>query len=352
MNLQRYIKIDGIYQLLSEAHKTGRPIYIHSPTGVGKTAAVRYFYRNKKVLWLGEADGKLTAMPPEERIAEDTVIFDDVSFLDDSASQQYITSMIRNGRKHAVILGRPVLPVFLIPFVLAPVLNAWVFKLFVDVLGMNGFLYTLPWTTPAPIGIVLGCGLSPLAFVFAVVALVLDFVVYYPFFKTYDLQKCEEEAQIEAEELEALASDKAARMSDAFQGKTQASELSAAAPAPTKAAPVAEAASGEGLAGKKVLVLCAGGGTSGLLANALAKAAEERGIDLESAAGAYGAHLDIMPDFDLVVLAPQVASYYEDLKLDADRMGVKAAACEGRQYIALTRDGEAALEFVRQQLSE
>lgn len=105
MNLQRYIKIDGIYQLLSEAHKTGRPIYIHSPTGVGKTAAVRYFYRNKKVLWLGEADGKLTAMPPEERIAEDTVIFDDVSFLDDSASQQYITSMIRNGRKHAVILG-------------------------------------------------------------------------------------------------------------------------------------------------------------------------------------------------------------------------------------------------------
>jgi PTS system lactose-specific IIC component len=52
-----------------------------------------------------------------------------------------------------------------------------------------------------------------------------------------------------------------------------------------------------------------------------------------------------------VVLAPQVASYYEDLKLDADRMGVKAAACEGRQYIALTRDGAAALEFVREQLA-
>ena len=83
----------------------------------------------------------------------------------------------------------------------------------------------------------------------------------------------------------------------------------------------------------------------------MAKAAKEHGLDLESAAGAYGAHLDIMPDFDLVVLAPQVASYYEDLKLDADRMGVKAAACEGRQYIALTRDGAAALEFVREQLA-
>ena len=116
MSFQRYIKVDGIYERLSEARKTGRPIYIHSPTGIGKTAAVRYFYRNKKALWLGEADGKLTAMPPEEKISEDTVIFDDISFLTDSASQQYISGIIKSGRKHAVILGRPVMPVFLITF--------------------------------------------------------------------------------------------------------------------------------------------------------------------------------------------------------------------------------------------
>ena len=141
-------------------------------------------------------------------------------------------------------------------------------------------------------------------------------------------------------------------MTDAFQGRADASTIASSTPTPAPSAPAATATSTSGLSGKKVLVLCAGGGTSGLLANALAKAAEERGIDLESAAGAYGAHLDIMPDFDLVVLAPQVASYYEDLKLDADRMGVKATACEGRQYIALTRNGEAALEFVREQLAE
>ena len=145
-------------------------------------------------------------------------------------------------------------------------------------------------------------------------------------------------------------------MSDAFQGRTKASELadgSAAAPAASESgAGKASAPGADALSGKRVLVLCAGGGTSGLLANALAKAALEQGIDLESAAGAYGAHLDIMPDFDLVVLAPQVASYYEDLKLDADRMGVRAAACEGRQYIALTRNGEAALAFVREQLAQ
>ena len=256
------------------------------------------------------------------------------------------------GVNEPFLFGAPMVlnPVFLVPFVLAPVANAWVFKLFIDVLGMNGFLYTLPWTTPAPLGIVLGCGLSPLSFVFVAVALVLDFAIYYPFFKTYDLTKCEEEAQVEADELEIRAANKAARMSDAFQGRADASTLSAGAPG--AGAKVKKASTGiAGLAGKKVLVLCAGGGTSGLLANALAKAAQEHGLDLESAAGAYGAHLDIMPDFDLVVLAPQVASYYEDLKLDADRMGVKAAACEGRQYIALTRDGEAALEFVNGQLN-
>ena len=256
------------------------------------------------------------------------------------------------GVNEPFLFGAPMVlnPVFLVPFVLAPVANAWMFKLFIDVLGMNGFLYTLPWTTPAPLGIVLGCGLSPLSFVFVGVALAMDFLIYYPFFKTYDLEKCEEEAQVEADELEARAADKASRMTDAFQGRADASQLAADAPAPATKAP---AAAGRGsLADKRVLVLCAGGGTSGLLANALAKAAMEHGIGLESAAGAYGAHLDIMPDFDLVVLAPQVASYYEDLKIDADRMGVRAAACEGRQYIALTRDGDAALEFVRQQLAE
>lgn len=259
------------------------------------------------------------------------------------------------GVNEPFLFGAPMVlnPVFLIPFVVAPVANAWVFKLFIDVLGMNGFLYTLPWTTPAPLGIVLGCGLSPLSFVFVAVALVLDFVIYYPFFKMYDLEKCEEEAQIEAEELEARAADKAARMSDAFQGKAPAAAVATAAPAKASiASPAASTTSAGSLEGKKVLVLCAGGGTSGLLANALAKAADEHGIDLESAAGSYGAHLDIMPDFDLVVLAPQVASYLEDLKIDADRMGVKVAACEGRQYIALTRNGEEALSFVSDHLSK
>ena len=51
-------------------------------------------------------------------------------------------------------------------------------------------------------------------------------------------------------------------------------------------------------------------------------------------------------DYDLVVLAPQFANYYEDLKKDTDRLGIKSAACEGKKYIELTRNPQKALEFV------
>ncbi|MBM6799027.1 PTS lactose transporter subunit IIBC, partial [Coprobacillus cateniformis] len=103
---------------------------------------------------------------------------------------------------------------------------------------------------------------------------------------------------------------------------------------------------GDVLKSRRILVLCAGGGTSGLLANALAKGAKEKDISLITAAGSYGAHMDIMKDYDLIILAPQVANYYQDLKKDTDRLGIKCVACEGKQYIQLTRDPNGALEFV------
>ena len=260
------------------------------------------------------------------------------------------------------LFGAPMVlnPVFFIPFVAAPVLNIWLLKIFVDVLGMNGFLYTLPWTTPAPIGIIMGLGFQPLAFVFLAAVLVLDFVVYYPFFKVYDREKCEEEAHALDEEVEARAAQKGAAMTAAFQGEASAESVASGA-----AAAIAQGASGaaqekpgvvagdlSSLNGKAVLVLCQGGGTSGLLANALAKAAQEHGIDLTTGAESYGNHVDMLPDYDLVVLAPQAASYLEDLKKDCDRLGLKCCSCRGKQYIELSRDGEAALRFVTEQLAD
>ena len=52
-------------------------------------------------------------------------------------------------------------PVFFVPFVFAPIANIWILKIFIDFLGMNGFMYTLPWTVPGPIGTIMGLGFQP-----------------------------------------------------------------------------------------------------------------------------------------------------------------------------------------------
>ena len=220
------------------------------------------------------------------------------------------------GVNEPILFGAPLIlnPIFFVPFICAPILNVWLFKIFVDYLGMNSFLYILPWTTPGPLGLFLGCGMAIKALILAILLLVMDFVVYYPFFKVYDHEKCEEEKEKGLDQV-----------------GTEEEQIEV---------------DGDTLKSKRILVLCAGGGTSGLLANALKKGAEEQNIPLITAAGAYGAHTDIMQDYDLVVLAPQVASFYEDLKKDTDRLGIKCVACEGKQYIALTRDPDAALKFV------
>ena len=241
------------------------------------------------------------------------------------------------GVNEPILFGAPLIlnPIFFIPFIGAPIINVWLFKFFVDVVGMNSFMYVLPWTTPGPIGIVLGCGMGLLTIAFATLILVVDFVIYYPFFKVYDKQKVEEENQKET--------DKSFENTVNSTNKVAFREISATK---TKDPVQREnSTSKDILNNKRVLVLCAGGGTSGLLANALSKAAKANNIDMLTAANSYGSHVDMLEDFDLVILAPQVASNYEDLKKDTDRLGKKAVAVEGKKYIELTRNPEKALEF-------
>lgn len=221
-----------------------------------------------------------------------------------------------------ILFGAPIVlnPVLFVPFILAPILNVWIFKFFVDGLGMNAFTYILPWTTPAPIGLVIGTGFAKLAFVLAPLLLVVDAVLYYPFFRVYDAQLVEKEKAGAVEE--------------------NADEAVVAVPA----APVvteADLPSDE----KRVLVLCASGATSSMLAKAITKGAEHRHAPVESIAMAYGQHKDIITDFDLIVLAPQMASMYDELKSDCDAKGVKSATTSGREYVGLTRDPDKALDF-------
>jgi PTS system lactose-specific IIC component len=57
-----------------------------------------------------------------------------------------------------------------------------------------------------------------------------------------------------------------------------------------------------------------------------------------------------MQDYDMVILAPQVGSYFEDIKEDTDRLGIKLAATKGAEYISLTRDPKKAVDYIINQL--
>ena len=240
------------------------------------------------------------------------------------------------GVNEPILFGAPLVlnPIFFIPFIFAPIANVWIFKFFIETLGMNSFTANLPWTTPGPLGIVLGTNFQFLSFALAALLIVVDIVIYYPFLKVYDEQILEEE--------------RSGKTNDELKEKVAANFNTAKADAILAKAGV-ESAQNTITEETNVLVLCAGGGTSGLLANALNKAAEEYKVPVKAAAGGYGAHREMLPEFDLVILAPQVASNFEDMKAETDKLGIKLAKTEGAQYIKLTRDGKGALAFVQAQ---
>ena len=245
------------------------------------------------------------------------------------------------GVNEPILFGAPLVlnPIFFIPFIFAPIANVWIFKFFIETLGMNSFTTNLPWTTPAPLGQILGTNFQVLSFILAALLIVVDVAIYYPFLKVYDEQILEEE--------------RSGKANDELKEKVAANFNTAKADAILEKAGVEDAPAENTITEEtNVLVLCAGGGTSGLLANALNKAAAEYKVPVKAAAGGYGAHREMLPEFDLVILAPQVASNFEDMKAETDKLGIKLAKTEGAQYIKLTRDGQGALAFVQAQFEE
>ncbi|HJE97768.1 MAG TPA: lactose-specific PTS transporter subunit EIIC [Ligilactobacillus acidipiscis] len=233
-----------------------------------------------------------------------------------------------------ILFGTPIImnPMFFFPFILTPIVNVCMFKFFVDVLGMNSIMYTMPWTLPGFIGIPVSTGFAPLSFVYVALIIVLDILVYWPFFRAYDKSLLAEEVAKE-ENVETTEENGGIVIAASADHELQTADNQAIPENST------------------VLVLCAGGGTSGILANALNKLATERGLSLSAAARAYGQDMDLIQDMDLVILAPQMDSMKNNLKKITDKYGVKMVSTSGKQYIELTRDGDKALAFVSEQLS-
>lgn len=234
------------------------------------------------------------------------------------------------GVNEPMLFGAPIVlnPIFFIPFILTPILNVWLFKFFVDVLGMNGFIYNLPWTTPGPLGLIMGTGFAFQAIILMLVLLVVDFLMYFPFFKVYDNELLEKERTQENELVEE---------------KLEAVEEQAVTAAAVEAM-------AETKTEKKILVLCANGATSAMLANAIKKGAKEKNIPLDSTAMAYGQHKDLLGEFDLIILAPQMASMLGELQEDVKGLKTRAASTSGAEYVALARTPEEAVNFVFENL--
>lgn len=258
-----------------------------------------------------------------------------------------------------LLFGAPMIlnPYMLIPFVAAGCVNVSVAKFFIDNVGMNGFSFVVPWATPAPIGIFITTNFQLIALVFVAIIILLDAIIYLPFLKAYDKLLCDQEAERAAElDLEsngaaAIAADASA---PAVEQATASVETTAAAaeskPVADQPEPAADASAKKDVDGLKVLVLCAGAGTSAMLANAIKEGAAQTGENIASSAGAYGQHTAIMDQYDVIVLAPQVRSYYNDMKADTDRLGIKLLAPRGKEYIDLTRDPAGAIKWLRENL--
>ena len=254
-----------------------------------------------------------------------------------------------------LLFGAPMIlnPYMFIPFIVAPCVNVCLAKFFIEVIGMNGFSFVVPWATPAPIGIFITTNFQPLSLVFVALCLLIDALIYWPFLKAYDDMLCAEEAERAAAEAgEAEAEPVIAAATAGGAAVLAEPAAGAAAPAANDDAPAAEdAATGvQSLAGLKVLVLCAGAGTSALLANAIKDGADALGVDIATNAGAYGQHISIMDQYDVIVLAPQVATYYEDMKADTDRLGITLLSPRGKEYIDLTRDPAGSVRWLAEKL--
>lgn len=233
-----------------------------------------------------------------------------------------------------LLFGAPIIlnPYFLIPFVVAPMVNVVIGKAFIDLQLMHGFMYVLSWALPGPIGAFLDTNFQWSAIVLMIILLAVDTLIYLPFVKAYDVSLLEHEKAVDAK----LATETATTQPQTtVQNESASQTVATQVKAPEKLTKQL-----------RVLVLCAGGGTSEQLANALTTGAKQYDEPIVASAGAYGAHHDILPNYDLVVLAPQVRTYYQDLKAETDPLHIKLVATKGQQYIALTRDPKKALEFI------
>ncbi|MEZ9179868.1 PTS sugar transporter subunit IIC [Vibrio cyclitrophicus] len=102
-----------------------------------------------------------------------------------------------------VIFGSPIVmnPILFIPFVGTPMINATIAYIAVQTDLIGKTISLVPWTAPAPIGAAWGAGWEMSNSLLVVGLILLDLVIYYPFFKIYEKQLVAEESPSEDEKI-------------------------------------------------------------------------------------------------------------------------------------------------------
>lgn len=106
-----------------------------------------------------------------------------------------------------VIFGTPIVmnPIFFIPFILSPMINAVVAYTAVTTNLLPHMISLVPWTSPAPIGAAWAMGWDFRVTVLVLLLMALSALIYYPFFKVYEKQLlAQEQAEPASEDEEAI----------------------------------------------------------------------------------------------------------------------------------------------------
>ncbi len=95
-----------------------------------------------------------------------------------------------------LIFGLPIVynPALAVPFMLAPMASAAIASLAISMRLIPSVIVQMPWPTPVGLGAFISCGGSFTAALVAVLCVVVATLIYFPFFKKYDKQLCDEEA--------------------------------------------------------------------------------------------------------------------------------------------------------------
>lgn len=246
-----------------------------------------------------------------------------------------------------ILYGGPILmnPYFFVPYLLAPAINAVIYKFFIDILALSGATMSLSIGTPMILSVLAVHNFQPLSFLLLGVIMLVDAIIYYPFFKAYDNKKLAEERENVANEVvdTTEANNEAIEAKPVEEAKpieeSKPAEEVVVAPATTTDNPI------------NVLVLCIAGGTSSMLAQSINKGADKLGLNIKAKAHTVNSVLlSEEQDTDLIIMSPQSRSYYDDIKKESSQYDIKMVKTEGEQYIRLSQENEEAAKFVVEQM--